>query len=384
MTADGILLGTHAFIIIIFMVVYLLLPALSSRDIVLGRRILAEERKKEAVRKLVRSYRRDVFALAFLFFFVSRPLLSNVSDDGFLLFTSLISLIGFFLVYLVYNRRLGRMKEEGQLGGEPSKVAAKEKEAGADQRITGPGGADKAPLSGLYLLPSFVLVALSFLFTFLSYPDLPERIPSHWNLAGQVDAWVQTSLLSASLFPLTQLFLLLIFGGVYLVIVKARGTEAGSPAATDQAKINAYGVFARAWSLYVFLTLFILQGLFTWMNLIILGSAGGMKVLTPVLLIFSLLVVVAALALGLILGQGGDRLAAKKREGHEGEPAPVPDDDHKWVLGQTLYYNPQDPAVFVAKRVGIGWTVNLARFWGKILLILPLLILLMVLIASFI
>jgi uncharacterized membrane protein len=36
------------------------------------------------------------------------------------------------------------------------------------------------------------------------------------------------------------------------------------------------------------------------------------------------------------------------------------DDDQHWKLGQ-FYYNKNDPALFLEKRFGIGWTVNLAR-----------------------
>lgn len=35
------------------------------------------------------------------------------------------------------------------------------------------------------------------------------------------------------------------------------------------------------------------------------------------------------------------------------------DDDH-WVAG-VFYYNPDDPALWVGKRLGIGWTLNFAH-----------------------
>lgn len=35
------------------------------------------------------------------------------------------------------------------------------------------------------------------------------------------------------------------------------------------------------------------------------------------------------------------------------------DDDH-WVAG-VFYYNPADPALWVDKRYGIGWTLNFAH-----------------------
>jgi len=37
------------------------------------------------------------------------------------------------------------------------------------------------------------------------------------------------------------------------------------------------------------------------------------------------------------------------------------DDDAYWKLGM-FYYNPNDPSLFVAKRAGVGWTVNHAKW----------------------
>jgi uncharacterized membrane protein len=33
----------------------------------------------------------------------------------------------------------------------------------------------------------------------------------------------------------------------------------------------------------------------------------------------------------------------------------------KWGL---IYYNPDDPALIVEKRIGIGWTLNLGNRWS--------------------
>ncbi len=53
------------------------------------------------------------------------------------------------------------------------------------------------------------------------------------------------------------------------------------------------------------------------------------------------------------------------------------DDDRYWSWG-FFYNNPDDPAVFVPKRYGMGWTVNFGRPLGKVFLIgtllLPLLL----------
>jgi uncharacterized membrane protein len=44
------------------------------------------------------------------------------------------------------------------------------------------------------------------------------------------------------------------------------------------------------------------------------------------------------------------------------------DDDRYWS-GGLFYNNPDDPAVFVPKRYGLGWTVNFGNPRGKLFLI---------------
>ncbi|MFL5587716.1 MAG: DUF5808 domain-containing protein [Ktedonobacteraceae bacterium] len=56
------------------------------------------------------------------------------------------------------------------------------------------------------------------------------------------------------------------------------------------------------------------------------------------------------------------------------------DDDRYWY-GGVFYNNPDDPAVLVPKRFGLGWTVNFGHPQGKLFLIgmllLPLVLLIL-------
>jgi len=57
------------------------------------------------------------------------------------------------------------------------------------------------------------------------------------------------------------------------------------------------------------------------------------------------------------------------------------DDDRYWY-GGLFYNNPDDPAVFVPKRYGLGWTVNFGNPVGKLVLIGTLLFPLVLLILT--
>ncbi len=51
------------------------------------------------------------------------------------------------------------------------------------------------------------------------------------------------------------------------------------------------------------------------------------------------------------------------------------DDDQYWYAG-VFYNNPDDPALFVPKRFGLGWTLNFGHPQAKLVLIGTLLLLL--------
>jgi uncharacterized membrane protein len=95
--------------------------------------------------------------------------------------------------------------------------------------------------------------------------------------------------------------------------------------------------------------------------------------LFPLALIFTLVVVVVLAR----LGQGGSRLASAQKSPTV-SAAPVGDrtPDRYWKLG-IFYFNPDDSAIFVEKRFGLGYSPNFARptTWGilALLLIAPLL-----------
>lgn len=57
------------------------------------------------------------------------------------------------------------------------------------------------------------------------------------------------------------------------------------------------------------------------------------------------------------------------------------DEDRYWK-GGLIYMNRQDPSVFVEKRFGVGWTMNLANPRGYIVIGLPFLLLLLISIFS--
>ncbi|NMA87380.1 MAG: hypothetical protein GX968_08655 [Tissierellia bacterium] len=45
-------------------------------------------------------------------------------------------------------------------------------------------------------------------------------------------------------------------------------------------------------------------------------------------------------------------------------------EDDLWIIGNIIYYNPEDPSLFVEKRYGTGWAINMGRTLGKLIFLL--------------
>jgi uncharacterized membrane protein len=95
-------------------------------------------------------------------------------------------------------------------------------------------------------------------------------------------------------------------------------------------------------------------------------AGGGGRVLAALSGVQALLALVAVLALAR-LGQGGTRRAAPAPE--DGAPVGDRTRDARWKWG-LFYADRADPALFVEKRFGIGWTLNFGNRWSWAILAL--------------
>ena len=53
----------------------------------------------------------------------------------------------------------------------------------------------------------------------------------------------------------------------------------------------------------------------------------------------------------------------RRTSGPGGLPIGDTTPDSRWILGR-LYFNRQDPALFVERRIGLGYTLNLGNPWS--------------------
>jgi len=90
-----------------------------------------------------------------------------------------------------------------------------------------------------------VLAVLNFLAGFLAYPHLPDKVPTHWNFAGEVDGW-GTAWEGAFLLPLVYL-------GIYLLLILVPKIDP---------KRRNYALMGRAYSIIVLIILLFFSAIY--------------------------------------------------------------------------------------------------------------------------
>lgn len=216
--------------------------------------------------------------------------------------------------------------------------------------ITVPPGERVAPLTVEPGVPvwGWLLVALSVLLPLLAagvlaanYDRLPDRYPVHYGPSGQADGFRPKSAfpvfgpLGIGMAVLTLMYLTA-YGVAY-------GTRRGGSPDTLQFRTAQRRFMTR----FLLVLGFLLSLLFSYIALApMLGSISGLYG-GWIMIGFVVLIVGASIW-----------AALRWNEMPSGSGDDTPDD--RWKAG-IFYYNPDDPALMVEKRDGIGYTVNMAR-----------------------
>ncbi|MEG0477301.1 MAG: DUF1648 domain-containing protein [Raoultibacter sp.] len=254
-----------------------------------------------------------------------------------------------FALMLHYRRRVQAIKRDQGWVVEVQESAA----------LIGEASLPKA-ISLKWNLLYIPLLAITAAIGIIGYDFLPDMVPMHVGLDGQVNDWAPKSP-GVALFPVAvQLFFIACF--VFSHWMMLRSKKAVDPEAPASTAL-AYGLFARAQSIFLLATGLLMCAAMiliplSFLGLITLVQAAGAIVilLAPVL--------VGAIVISVVYGQSGARVIRHFNETDD----LLFDDDAQWKLG-VFYYNPADPNLFLPERFGIGWTCNFARpaVWALII-----------------
>lgn len=208
---------------------------------------------------------------------------------------------------------------------------------------------------------------MTVLIAFAFYDRIPEEIPVHWNSQFEVDRTIEKSVWGVLALPALQLLMIPVFNFSNYSIIRSKQKLSPLDPKTASEKSRR---FREVWSNFLIWRTIATQLLMSFLALFsFFGSdSNGAFIIIPIAL-YLLLTLGGTLYLTFKYGQAGEKLLMEDEQYYVD-----PDDDEKWLLGM-IYYNKEDPSVFVEKRFGIGTTLNMARwqawaFVGGILLFL--------------
>jgi uncharacterized membrane protein len=212
----------------------------------------------------------------------------------------------------------------------------------------------------------FLILLATAVYLGLRWDDIPAKFPTHWNLTGRPDGWTTKSV--AGVFRGVSVGIVVCGMTLFTSYAVMRWTRLARVAGAEgerSRRVRRVNLLASLAGEYL------IALLLAWTSVISMFAARETQPRLPLALR------VAPFALFLV---AGSVIHAMRRTAAEGAPIGDTTPDACWWFG-TFYANRADPALFVEKRSGLGYTLNLgnALSWlvmlvGIVALSIPLLL----------
>ena len=348
------LAGSAAFVMLISLVLQVITLNLTRKNIYLGVRIPEEGREHKELKTLGNGFVKANFViglplvifLTFLIYAFHNIMVYLGSIFAFLLII--------FFIYYYYNNKVKILKEKNKW------LNTKKQEIIIDTNFSKEKTSKVLPSPWWFIIP-IILIIVNIIINFNYYPFLPDRVPTHWGANGQINGYQNKAPILIFEMPLICLFLTVVMFISFKSIGWAKQELSGTNPEESKERNR---IFRRTWSIFIIIGTIALNLLMTLGNLQIMQVSNlNNKASMIFVLGFSIVFIASSVFLSVKVGQGGSKLkfdSIEKRSSICNR-----DDDKYWLLGNTIFYNPDDPAVFVEKRFGIGWTVNAGTTAGK-------------------
>ncbi|GAB3128065.1 DUF1648 domain-containing protein [Glaciibacter psychrotolerans] len=340
----------------------LLMPSITRQTLPLGVSIPQERVGETVVTASVRRYRAGVLG-SFVTAVILTLLLVSTAPVAAVIVPLFVFLLLSFGAYWLCRARIQRAKRDHNWYQDvPVRLSSTLTATGAAQRVSTPIG---WYIAGVVILAAVAAVGVG------RYDALPSPLPIHWNSAGVADGFATKSVWSVFgtlLIGIGMLSFLYLFARLTSRIPMRRVADYTVEQQTSIQQLMQSMIGQIAFVLALILSAISLHG---WLAPEATGWAVAISILTPVL-IFALIGVFVVRQRRVVLQVS---VTAAGMVPQSGTPtrADSPDDDRYWKAG-AFYLNRDDPALWVPKRFGVGWTVNLGHPAGIAILAIPVLI----------
>lgn len=316
-----------------------LAPRLGSRDILFGVTLAPGLRDGPVARMVSRRYVVEIWLLAMI-------IASLVASSGEVAASVLLTQI-FGAAIAFANARHSLLPYAA--------AAATVREAEIAPRPSLPGG-----LIGQ--LGPFAILLIAAIYVGMHGNDFPTRFPTHWNIAGRPNGWTNKSVVGAyNLLWIGLVVCTLTWTTAYAVLHRTRLPRVTGEEGLEHRRARQINLVVMLASEYLVSTLLV------WAAVAPLFSEAPERAKLPLALRLAPVVLTLAGMLAITRSRAILRVAAE-----DGQPVGDATPDSCWVLGW-FYFNRADPAVFVQKRMGLGYTPNFGNGWSWLVVILAIL-----------
>ncbi|HAR85300.1 MAG TPA: hypothetical protein DCR69_06185, partial [Clostridium sp.] len=275
--------------------------------------------------------------------------LDNYSENtlGFIMAILIIgSLIISFIVYIPYYKKVKTLKKHRDWTYTKRNVVVVEttlRKPKKDEKIK--------PIDSKWFLLLFIFPLISILVTMYRYDALPKVMEIPYTSFGVFKKETLRGHFIIYQFPIVQVFLTALLYGINKVIINSKvDLNSGS---IEKAIIRKRK-FKKIGSILMMVMILQMLIMFSLIQASILFNFDPM-IINYVFMVIFMITMIIFIIIFIKIGQGGRNIETK---GEKDEL--YKDDDDKWILG-SIYYNKNDPAWMVEKRLGVGWTVNFAH-----------------------
>ena len=356
-----IILSCTFFVSVILFISTFLVNKFSNNGIIFGVRVPKGYEKNEDILKLDKEYKKNYLIYILPLIFIANIVIVFSSKISIFITMLFILVLVTNIPIFIYWKKMMKLKEEKGWKSLGKNVVL------VDTSIRKPKVREEhVVIKTRNFMLLLVIPLITFIITMVVYKDVPNPFPIHYNAEGIADSFVNKEgfkgFFYLALFPVlvqTGMIILLALTNKFAVNGKVEINSGTLEEIKEQRR-----VFKRFNSIMLFIISLEVSLMFAFIQMCTIFSLN-ISIINGIFLPIILLTTIIFTVIGYKIGQGGKNIKINKEEEEI-----YRDDDKYWILGN-FYYNRKDPSIFVEKRVGIGWGVNIGNPIGLIITILP-------------
>ncbi len=336
----------YAICFVPIIVIFAMMPYIGRRNLTFGVSIPSESYDDKELKELRKAFSRNVIIAGALLSVICLACLfyleANLATG---ILTGLV-LVYIFIIFFFYIKNFNKVKQIKSDRGWKQRV---HETTVADTSFS----TTRRAVSSLWFLIYAVIILGTLILGLYLYDAMPDQIIMQTDMQGNATRVVDKSFGVILFGPAMQAIITILFGFIYWMMQK-------TPPVLDpdnpQISSKQNTVFRYRWSAFIVFGGMVLILIFMFMQF------GFANILSPQAALWIPMSATGALVIGAIIlsiktGQSGSRIRLGKTTGGN----IIRRDDDKYWKWCSVYVNKDDPALFVEKRFGVGFTLNFGR-----------------------